>query len=478
MKKCYFISAIFMIVLSVAVYLLQQKQNIEYVKLTPTETGNKFVPIDITSLLTRAKEALSKNELQTAGLYFGSALKQAQGDVTVLSQYYQSMQDYAMRLGKTDTENAIRLLSEMDGFLRTQAVYLSKPQDLESLQKTFTELTKHKQELTTVLANRTTQQKQQLVTASDALLANKPDTISVSDLEKVLAGLRDLNTELLSAEDKTSVQKKVAALEQLNAAIETEASKKRTSMAMNELLGRANAFIEKASKEPAKSNFTLYYINAADALLKQTVLVESEINDNAKKAEVAKLSDRLEQAKLDISEKQSKLVWDKIDEQANKFEAFHEKYNEQYKKIPKQFKEQDGIDELNKWYVVLTENMGQLTSETYLRKAKDMLQKVNKVSAQWQNSQRIAYEVEVMSLISDFYQRANSRLSITGDDKNALYKDMLSYLAPIDTRLLSFSVSTAYQEAFSKFYAKLSDEDKISMSSNILLANKMKLSDF
>ena len=350
MKKCYFISAIFMIVLSVAVYLLQQKQNIEYVKLTPTETGNKFVPIDITSLLTRAIEALSKNELQTAGLYFGSALKQAQGDVTVLSQYYQSMQDYAMRLGKTDTENAIRLLSEMDGFLRTQAVYLSKPQDLESLQKTFTELTKHKQELTTVLANRTTQQKQQLVTASDALLANKPDTISVSDLEKVLAGLRDLNTELLSAEDKTSVQKKVAALEQFNAAMETEALKKRTSMAMNELLGRASAFIEKALKEPAKSNFTLYYINAADAMLKQTVLVESEINDDAKKAEVAKLSDRLEQAKLDISEKQSKLVWDKIDEQANKFEAF----NEKYKKTPKQFKEQDGIDELNKLYVVIT----------------------------------------------------------------------------------------------------------------------------
>ncbi|MEN9461527.1 MAG: hypothetical protein RIS84_1547 [Pseudomonadota bacterium] len=474
MKKCYFISAIFMIVLSVAVYLLQQKQNIEYVKLTPTETGNKFVPIDITSLLTRAKEALSKNELQTAGLYFGSALKQAQGDVTVLSQYYQSMQDYAMRLGKTDAENAIRLLSEMDGFLRTQAVYLSKPQDLESLQKTFTELTKHKQELTTVLANRTTQQKQQLVTASDALLANKPDTISVSDLEKVLAGLRDLNTELLSAEDKTSVQKKVAALEQFNAAIETEASKKRTSMAMNELLGRANAFIEKALKEPAKSNFTLYYINAADAMLKQTVLVESEINDDAKKAEVAKLSDRLEQAKLDISEKQSKLVWDKIDEQANKFEAF----NEKYKKTPKQFKEQDGIDELNKLYVVITENMGQLTSDTYLRKAKDMLQKVNKVSTQWQESQRKAYDVDTMQQIKAFHEVANSRLHITGDDKNALYGDMLSYLAPIDTRLLSFVVSTAYQEAFSKFYAKFSDDQKVIISSNMLLANKKKLSDF
>jgi hypothetical protein len=444
------------------------------VKLTPTETGNKFVPIDITSLLTRAKEALSKNELQTAGLYFGSALKQAQGDVTVLSQYYQSMQDYAMRLGKTDTENAIRLLSEMDGFLRTQAVYLSKPQDLESLQKTFTELTKHKQELTTVLANRTTQQKQQLVTASDALLANKPDTISVSDLEKVLAGLRDLNTELLSAEDKTSVQKKVAALEQFNAAMETEALKKRTSMAMNELLGRANAFIEKALKEPAKSNFTLYYINAADAMLKQTVLVESEINDNAKKAEVAKLSDRLEQAKLDISEKQSKLVWDKIDEQANKFEAF----NEKYKKTPKQFKEQDGIDELNKLYVVITENMGQLTSDTYLRKAKDMLQKVNKVSTQWQESQRKAYDVDTMQQIKAFHEVANSRLHITGDDKNALYGDMLSYLAPIDTRLLSFVVSTAYQEAFSKFYAKFSDDQKVIISSNMLLANKKKLSDF
>lgn len=474
MKKCYFISAIFMIALGVAVYLLQQKQHIEYVKLTPTETGSKFVPIDVAPLLTRAKEALSKNELQTSGLYFGSALKQAQGDLTVLSQYYQSMQDYAMRLGKTDTENAIRLLSEMDGFLRTQAVYLSKPQDLESLQKTFTELTKHKQELTTVLANRTTQQKQQLLTASDALLANKPDTISVSDLEKVLAGLRDLNIELLSAEDKTSVQKKVAALEQLNAAMETEASKKRTSMAMNELLGRASAFIEKALKEPAKSNFTLYYINAADALLKQTVLVESEINDDAKKAEVVKLSERLEQAKLDISEKQSKLVWDKVEEQADKFEAF----NEKYKKTPKQFKEQNGIDELNKLYVVLTENMGQLTSETYLRKAKDMLQKVNKVSVQWQESQRKAYDTYTMQQITTFYQSANARLSITGDDKDGLFYDMLAYLAPIDTRLLSFSVSTAYQEVFGKFYAKFSDNQKIQISSRVLLEDKKKLSDF
>lgn len=438
--------------------------NIEYVKV---------IPIDVTPLLTRAKEALSKNELQTAGLYFGSALKQAQGDVTVLSQYYQSMQDYAMRLGKTDTENAIRLLSEMDGFLRTQAVYLSKPQDLESLQKTFTELAKHKQELTAVLANRATQQKQQLFTASDALLANKPDTVSVSDLEKALVGLRDLNTELLSAEDKTSVQKKVAALEQLNAAMETETSKKRTSMVMNELLGRASAFIEKALKEPAKSNFTLYYINAADALLKQTVLVASEIDD-AKKAEVVKLSDRLEQAKLDISEKQSKLVWDKIDEQADKFEAF----NEKYKKTPKQFKEQDGIDELNKLYVVITENMGQLTSDAYLRKAKDMLQKINKVSTQWQESQRKAYEERMMRQIAVFYDRANAYLSITGDDKNAIYTDMLTYLAPIDTRLLSFAVSTAYQETFGKFYAKLSDAQKINMSSDILLTIKMKLSDF
>jgi hypothetical protein len=83
-----------------------------------------------------------------------------------------------------------------------------------------------------------------------------------------------------------------------------------------------------------------------------------------------------------------------------------------------------------------------------------------------------------MQQIKAFHEVANSRLHITGDDKNALYGDMLSYLAPIDTRLLSFVVSTAYQEAFSKFYAKFSDDQKVIISSNMLLANKKKLSDF
>jgi hypothetical protein len=432
-------------------------------------------PVNIKPMLEKANEALSKNDLLTAGFYFGNVIKQAQGEWGVLSQYHQSMQAYAIQLGKTEPEKAISLLSETAIFLRTQAIYLSSIQDLDNLRKALTEIDSHKKNLANVLASKVIQKKQQLFSESDALLKSAPVTVSSVKLEENMTALKSLDTELLNAEDIDAIRKKIAELEQFSGVVEKELANTRAISAINALVERANYFIKKALSEPAKSDFTLYYLASVDSIIRQLVLSESEINSDPTKAEVTKLSTQLEQAKVAIAEKQSELVWAKITRQSDKFNEFHERY----KKSPRSFREQEGIDLLNKLYASIAENMGKLTSEKYVQSAKDLLQKINSDGlALWQESQRKFYDEYALTQIQTFYQEASKRLGIAGDDKDGIYADIMRYLSPIDTRLLSFNASTIYQEVFGKFYAKLADDNKIKISFEILSASKKKLSDF
>jgi hypothetical protein len=113
----------------------------------------------------------------------------------------------------------------------------------------------------------------------------------------------------------------------------------------------------------------------------------------------------------------------------------------------------------------------------YLEKAQALMEQVNSQIAYWQNEQRHRYEQWAVERIKNFYSFFQSELGM-GTDELRVYQGIIHHLGSIDTRYLSTPALTGYNEAFNMFYAELSNERKIPLSSAMTLKEKKPLSDF
>ena len=74
---------------------------------------------------------------------------------------------------------------------------------------------------------------------------------------------------------------------------------------------QAGEFINKARETPVKSSLTLYFLNSAESLISQLVLLSPDMNNDESLA--SELIAKLEAAKEQIGEKESKAIWDEIE---------------------------------------------------------------------------------------------------------------------------------------------------------------------
>jgi hypothetical protein len=224
----------------------------------------------------------------------------------------------------------------------------------------------------------------------------------------------------------------------------------------------------------------LYYLTSAQSILQQLVLLEPEINGI--KTNVATLSATFEKTKQTISQNQSQAVWEEISQGIQAItigkKGTAKSEGIQATAIREEDTAEQVIRQLVKQRQFLAEHANKLTAPQFLNQAQAMLEKINSEIADWQVKQQRLYDQWAMSHVKIFYSQVQTHLGKVTNDKEGIAKDILTYLSDIDTRYLSLAVNTAYNEAFALFYAKLDDNMKISLSSEMAIAEKKKLTDF
>jgi len=366
-------------------------------KLLKTElakkTGIVISPATQTAdiALTQAESFIQKGQLADAALYFSNAWAN-KPEWQILQRYQQITLQYCRKLIETgELETALQMLADMDNFLRAQTAHLTVS-EIEQLQQLLSEINRLKQ-----------------------------------------------TTETTLTEKQPKAQ---------------EVEKSQTEEAVATLTKRVEYFLTQAVNEPANSEFTFYYLTAAQSILQQLVLLASDAE--SVKMLVAKLSENLEKTKQTILRNQSKAAWDEINKGLDAIS------------VTEVGKAEDILQSWLKRRQFLTERVNKLTSSEFLQQAQEVMEKINTEITHWQTEQQRRYDRWAIAQIESFYKIFKEQGKQTDP----------GFLGEIDTRFLSFPTTAAYNEVFSAYYGKLDTEQKIAVSSQMTLMRKQKLSRF
>ena len=423
----------------------------------------------------KAEALLKQGDLPNAGLYFSNGISQEPGNWAKINRYQQNVLDYCrQRIDNGDYEMAFNVLGDMNTFMRTQALYVPV-QDIDKLQEALTDIAQLKQsivdKITQASQTETTQFVKTLLSQGDELLAqnfaaaDKPDKITphVEALKENLFALQSLDANVVKQKESSQITLQITQLENTIASLEQQLATAQAANTISILAQQATQFIDNAKKEPAQSDFVLYYLTSAESIIRQLVLVAPNLE--MAKTQIATLSEQLDQAKQEIAKRQSERVWHEIEQAVGQLE------------IDKNTKAQETIEQLLQFRQLLAEKASKLSSIEVLEKAQAMMKEINNEIADLRSAQTRAYERWAINKITTFYNRYQDELG-AGTDEDRVYSGIIQFLGKIDMRYLSTPAQTAYNEAFQKFYGELHDEQKIPISSKMTLMDKKPLSDF
>jgi len=418
--------------------------------------------------LLKAEALLKQGDLTRAGLYFSHSLNQNPGQWEKIQRYQQSVLNYCrQRRDNGEYEIALNVLAQMESFLRTQTGHIKQP-DIDKLAQALTEIAEFRQVTTSAMAAKKLVETRHLM---KTLLVDDLGTPSTTEPQKLtqhinslktkLTALQSLDTSLINKNGLAQITQKIALLENSITTFETQFATAQSTATVSTLIQRAEQFIEKAKNEPTQSELVLYYLTSAESIIRQLVLLAPETTT----FEMMRLSQNLEQAKQEIAQRQSQLVFNKIKQGFNQLQFAPD--------TPAQI----AIDQLITFKASLTQQASQLSAMRFIEQAQTLMETVNKQLIEWQEKQRQRYEQWAVKNILDFYSSHKDELGV-GTDEQRIYAGIIEHLGNIDTRYLSTSASTAYHEAFNLFYAELSHRLKIPLSSEMTFTPKKPLSEF
>jgi hypothetical protein len=418
--------------------------------------------------LVKAENLLKQGDLARAGLYFSHSLSQNPGQWDKIQRYQQSVLNYCReRRDNGEYEIALKVLAQMESFLRTQTGHL-KQADIEKLAQALTEIAEFRQVTTSAMAAKKLLEtrdlmKTLLVDDLGTPSTTEPQQITqhINTLKTKLTALQSLDTSLINKNGLAQITQKIALLENSIDTFETQLASAQSTGTVSTLVQRAKQFIDTAKNEPTESELILYYLSSAESIIRQLVLLAPETSP----FEMMRLSQNLEQAKQEIAQRQSQQIFKKIKQAFNQLQ------------FAPDIQAQIAIDKLITFKASLTQKATQLSAMRFIEEAQKLMENVNKQLVEWQEKQRQRYEQWAVKSILDFYSKYKNELGV-GSDEQRIYKGIIAYLGQIDTRYLSTSASTAYHEAFNLFYAELSHHLKIPLSSEMTFTTKKALSTF
>lgn len=422
-------------------------------------------------VLVQAETFLRQGNLAKGGLYFSYSLSQYPGSWEKIQRYQQSVLNYCRRLReKGDYETALNVLTEMEAFLRSQTLYLTIP-NLEKLEQVLTEVVELRQVIMNAIAAKNISDTRQFLTVLLVDEWGTPPTHQpqqiiqyIDELQDNLTTLQSLDTSILTETESSKVAQKITQLENNITTSTKNLAVAQSVVTLSTLVQRTELFIEKAKQEPIQSELTLYYLTSAESIIRQLVLLAPE-TEIAVVPQVAKLSQKLEQAKQEIAQHQSQVIFNEIKQAFNKLDFAPE------------MKAQIAIDKLTAFKQEQSQQASRLSYLEFLKEVQTMMEKANEEIANWQEKQQRRYEKWAVKQIVQFYKSHKGELGV-GTDEKKIFSGIIKHLGNIDTRYLSTSASTAYHEAFNMFYAELSNHLKIPLSSKMTSTEKKPLSDF
>ncbi|MEK8017898.1 MAG: hypothetical protein VSS75_013580 [Candidatus Parabeggiatoa sp.] len=430
--------------------------------------NNQQPDLENDQALLKAEALLKQGDLARAGLYFSHSLSQNPGQWEKIQRYQQRVINYCrQRRDNGEYEIALNVLTEMETFLRNQTLYI-EVHNIEKLAQILTEIAEFRQVTTSAMAAKKLLETRQLM---KTLLVDDLGTPSTTEPQQItqhinslkikLTALQSLDTSLINKNRLAQINQKIALFENSIATFETELATAQSTTTVSTLVQRAEKFIEKAKNEPTQSELILYYLTSAESIIRQIVLLAPETTP----FEMMRLSQNLEQAKQEIAQRQSQVVFNKIKQAFNQLQLAPDTHA------------QVAIDKLITFKAGLTQQASQLSAMRFIEQAQTMMETVNHKIIDWQEKQRQRYEQWAVKSILDFYSTHKNELGV-GTDEQRIYAGIIEHMGNIDTRYLSTSASTAYHEAFNLFYAELNHHLKIPLSSEMTFTQKKQLSDF
>lgn len=408
---------------------------------------------------TKAEVKLKQGEVAIAGLYFSNAVAQDPGNWAVLQRYQRNLLNYCQQLTNNGNfDMALLLLSDVETFLRSQAIYL-KTSDINNLEQALIGITKLRQQITATQLDKNRQENEKqltvLLTKSDEILnqstVNNEASLTI-ELQEILDSLKSIDTAIFTDSQVAKINDKVAMLE------------KRLNVTNVEVLvQRITQFIDLAKQEPAKSEFVLYYLTSAETMIRQLVLAISE--NLSIKQQIAQLTKKLDDAKEIIAKSQSKSVWNVIETAYTEI------------KIDETTEAQDALKQLLEFRKFLGQNASKIASIEFQEQAQTLMDEVNSRIEKTQSEQLHSYNAWAINTIQQFHADYKDQLGL-GTDVDKVYNGMVSTLGIIDTRYLSTPAQTAYNEVFNMFYAELNSDQKIPLSAEMTLKEKKKFTEF
>ena len=415
---------------------------------------------------SKAKELWEKGDIAGAELYFSNAMAKVPDNWGYLDTYTRAVLTWCDRRKTTEErEPAIRVLTDLESFLRSQVQHL-KVNDLEKLGKSLTDVLVKKQKLLNRMAFENS--KNEELKISEAIskskdLLSRPVPREPIKLNTYLSNLRDSLRTLRLQGTQTKVE-----VSQLIRSIEKRITNTEITQQSIVMMQQAKDLLKNAKDKQNQSLSQIYALSSAETIIKQLVILKYRLEPPFA-ANVDALVVQLDQVARAVSQQQRQRVWKELMEAKGKI-------NDLYSINP-DINCAKAIKSLTDFIRLCSRKMADMSDSEAAGKVDEIVVETNHVITQWKTEQLRRYEEWAVTTVKKFYESYKGELG-PGTDEDKVYNQLILALGDVDTRYLSIAGARCYIEVFDLFYKELNDKHKIELTARMAIKNKKPLEDF
>ena len=415
---------------------------------------------------SKAKELWEKGHITEAELYFSNAIAKVPENWNYLDTYTRAVLAWCNRKKTTqEREQAIRILTDLESFLRSQAQRL-KIDDLKKLGKSLADVSAKKQTLLSNTAFENSKNEElkisEAISKSKELLSSsvprEPEKLEIylSDLQDSYRALR-----LQGTQTKTEVSQLIRSIEKRIA--DTELAQQSIVM-----MQQAKDLLKSAEDKENQNLSQLYALSAAETIIKQLIILKFRLEPSFA-SNVDALVVQLDQVARVVSQQQQKQIWKEIMEAKDNIKDLYV--------IKPDMKCAKAIKSLSDFIRLCSRKTAHISGPEADGKVDEILTETNQMITQWKTEQLRRYEEWAVKTVRNFYESYKGELG-PGTDEDKIYNQLIATLGDVDTRYLSIPGTRCYVEVFDLFYKELNAKRKIELTARMALKNKKSLDYF
>jgi hypothetical protein len=415
---------------------------------------------------SKAKELWGKGDIAGAELYFSNAMAKVPDNWEYLDTYTRAVLAWCDRRKTTqERELAIRILTDLESFLRSQAQQL-KINDLEKLGKSLTDVLAKKRTLLNNMASENSKREELKISET---ISKSKDLLSSSiprepiKLNTYLSNLRDSLRILRLQGNQTNAE-----VSQLIMSIEKRITDTEITQQSIVMMQQAKDLLKSAKDKQNQNLSQIYALSSAETIIKQLVILKFRLEPPFA-ANVDALVVQLDQVARVVSQQQRQQIWKELMEAKGKIKDLYS--------INPNINCAKAIKSLSDFIRLCSRKMAAISDSEAGGKVDEMVTETNQMITQWKTEQLRRYEEWAVTTVKKFYESYKGELG-AGTDEEKVHNQLILALGDVDTRYLSIAGTRCYVEVFDLFYKELSAKHKIELTAKMALKNKKSLDHF